>query len=1110
MKHLLQLHCRWIGRPTFIRLLLFAQVLILASLTSLQAQTTRYVLQGGTGDGSDWNNASGDLQEMINQSQPGDQVWVAAETLKPGTERWHSFALMPGVAIYGGFSGTETSIAERHLYYPTTLSGNIGDPLDSLDNCYHVIAGAISGQPAIVDGFIIMDGYADGEGDDAIGAGMLNTGGCNNSSPIFRNCYFYRNRATSGAAFYSEGAGNHPILINCVFYGNQPIYKVDENNKPIKNGAGGAITVSGSELTLINCTLIRNRAKNGNAILNEGTLTMTNCILWNNKPYDGEIQGDDGLDISGAGTKTVTYSINQDNLSGTGNQVSDPAFADEAGRNLRLTPCSFAINSGNLNSYTAVSGPDTDIAGENRVFGDYIDMGAFEFQEETNALYFINPAPTSLTICATPTNGGVSNSQVMVGLGGKGPVTYKFYKDGVKYDEYENSGDASVFQYNSDMSSGEYLMVVSNACGSITSEPFNLTVIPHPTVTIVASATAICAGESATLTASGGGSYLWNTLATTAAISATATGTYSVTVTNGNGCYEVKDIYIAVNNLPSASVTPSSSTVCAGQSVTLTASGGGTYLWNTGATTSTLSATATGTYSITVTNASHCSRTASASVTVSESIPPPTLISSPAATGPGLLTVLQNSGPVSLTASGCAGTLVWTGPGSPSGSPISIPTSTTGTIPYSVYCQQGSCTSPTASFTVVVTSTPVVTGSFDGFLNGADCSSFRGWVWDRNKPNTVFSVDIYDGDTFKATLAANEFRQDLKDAGKGNGIHAFRWSIPEALKDGQVHSLSARVSGSSFTLKEGPKTIQCQTGTPPPPANKPPVVPTVTPLLAQQGVAFTTTLPAFTDPEGSTLSYGLVTLPTGLTFAGATRQLSGTPTANGLFVLTYSATDDKGATNSVSFNLTVNPTSTTTVTGSFEGYLDKVECGTIRGWVWDRNKPNTPVTVEFYTGSTVWGSVVANIYRDDLKTAGKGNGSHAYSFTVPPALKDNTTRLIYGRVQGSTYVLKDSGKPLICPSPVRLSAEGSPDLQVTVLGNPVSVQVVVVEIRGAEGQPLRLQLTDASGRLISQRQIETAKAIEQQTLPVGQQPSGLLLLRVSSGSKNVTLKVLKQ
>jgi hypothetical protein len=45
------------------------------------------------------------------------------------------------------------------------------------------------------------------------------------------------------------------------------------------------------------------------------------------------------------------------------------------------------------------------------------------------------------------------------------------------------------------------------------------------------------------------------------------------------------------------------------------------------------------------------------------------------------------------------------------------------------------------------------------------------------------------------------------------------------------------------------------------------------------------------------------------------------------------------------------------------------------------------VTVEFYTGNTVWGSVVANIYRDDLKNAGKGNGAHAYSFEVPPSVE---------------------------------------------------------------------------------------------------------------------------
>jgi hypothetical protein len=430
---------------------------------------------------------------------------------------------------------------------------------------------------------------------------------------------------------------------------------------------------------------------------------------------------------------------------------------------------------------------------------------------------------------------------------------------------------------------------------------------------------------------------------------------------------------------------------------------------------------------------------------------------------------------------------------------------------YSATCVS-SCPTPPGSATVTITN-PTTTGNFDGFVNGADCGSFRGWAWDRGKGNTVFNVEILDGSTSLGTLPAGDFRQDLLDAGKGNGKHSFRFNIPDAIKDGLSHNLSARISGSSFILKDSPKALICQGGTTPP-ANKQPVAPSPTvliaPLSAQVGVPFSGTLAAFTDPESGTLSYGLSGLPSSLSINASSRVISGTPTEAGDFALTYTATDPQGATNSVSFVLTVNPAETTTVTGSFEGYLDKVECGTIRGWVWDRNKPNTPVTVEFYTSSTVLGSVVASIYRADLKTAGKGNGAHGYSFDVPAALKDGTTRVIYSRVQGSTYILKDSGKPLTCNSATRLSAETASDLQVTVLGNPVLGPAIEVEIRGAEGQPLRLQLTDASGRLISQHQIETAKAIEQQTLPVGQQPSGLLLLRVSSGSKNVTLKVLKQ
>jgi hypothetical protein len=146
----------------------------------------------------------------------------------------------------------------------------------------------------------------------------------------------------------------------------------------------------------------------------------------------------------------------------------------------------------------------------------------------------------------------------------------------------------------------------------------------------------------------------------------------------------------------------------------------------------------------------------------------------------------------------------------------------------------------------------------------------------------------------------------------------------------------------------------------------------------------------------------------------------------------------------------------------------------------------------------------------DLKNAGKGNGSHAYSFEVPATLKGTGDHTIYGRVKGSTFVLKDSGKSLNCSSGSRLLAEDTGDLQVVILGNPISGNAVEVEVLGAKGQPLRLQLMNTNGWILSDRQIEKAKPVEQLTMVMPNQPSGLLLLRVTSGLRSVSLKVLKQ
>ncbi|WP_128544307.1 hypothetical protein [Larkinella soli] len=510
-----------------------------------------------------------------------------------------------------------------------------------------------------------------------------------------------------------------------------------------------------------------------------------------------------------------------------------------------------------------------------------------------------------------------------------------------------------------------------------------------------------------------------------------------------------------------------------------------------------------GSYTVTATN----SGGSATAVTVVSS---QTALAAPnwSAGGSTSVSVTQGAPAVSLNATNCSGTLQWTGPGSTTGTGgVSVPTSATGVFVYSAVCQVGSCVSPPASATVTVTAPPVTTGNFEGFLTTVNCQEMRGWVWDRNRPNTPLTVEFFAENTSIGTTEAKNFRQDLKEAGKGNGEHGYIFPTPEAAKTGSELRISAKVQGTDYILKGSPIKLTCPVSNTV--VNQPPVGPTTGPLSATVGVDFTTTLPTFTDPEGQPLTYALTGLPGGLQFTAASRTISGSPTTEGTFLLSYSGSDGQ-KTASVGLTLVVAPGSSTppAVTGNFEGFLDKVECGSIRGWVWDRNKPNTPLTVQFFADGVAIGTTEANIYRDDLRNAGKGNGVHAYNFTTPVGLKDNVRRQISAKVLGSTYTLKGSPKPLQCAPAARLSAETGPELQVTVLGNPV-YQQVQVEVRGAKGQPLRFQLINTEGRLLTEQLVEQAGSVEQQHIPLKGVASGLLFLRTVSGSKSVTLKVVK-
>jgi predicted outer membrane repeat protein len=247
---------------------------------------TWFVTPTGAGatDGTTWANASDDLQVIINGATAGDQIWVATGTYfplydesgnaTPADNRMKTFVMKEGVKIYGGFIGGETLVSQRdYETNVTTLSGDLGTLNTRTDDAYHVMKNDNNGltNAAILDGFTITRGYANGADPENKGSGIYLT----SVSPTIINCTIYDNKTPTGGNTASGIfiSASSPVITNCLFDSN------------VAGATGGAMLCNSVSAPVItNCTFTRNKAQFGVCVNITGgsDVTLENCTLTGN------------------------------------------------------------------------------------------------------------------------------------------------------------------------------------------------------------------------------------------------------------------------------------------------------------------------------------------------------------------------------------------------------------------------------------------------------------------------------------------------------------------------------------------------------------------------------------------------------------------------------------------------------------------------------------------------------------------------------------------------------------------------------------------------------------------------------------------------------------
>ncbi len=172
----------------------------------------------------------------------------------------------------------------------------------------------------------------------------------------------------------------------------------------------------------------------------------------------------------------------------------------------------------------------------------------------------------------------------MISLFSGGGGTYTWSGPG----GYTSSQQNPILNPASSTQSGIYTVTSQDVNGCTGTATTNIQIDSNPVIAFTGDST-LCDGEQTIITANGGITYLWNTGDNTPDIfiSPSATTTYSVTVTDANGCVSSQTVNISVNPLPVVSLT-GDTIACIGSEITLTVSGGSGFLWQNGETNGTI------------------------------------------------------------------------------------------------------------------------------------------------------------------------------------------------------------------------------------------------------------------------------------------------------------------------------------------------------------------------------------------------------------------------------------------------------------------------------------------------------------------------------------------